>query len=162
MENPNSKNTVVWVIVIIVILVLGTWFVVRYNRNKTVAPSTETETTLDSVRNNLTVKDQFPGDIVFVSDLALNRPAFVVIHKENAGAPGAIIGTALFDTASTTGQVKLTEKTVNGKTYYAVLYGDNGNKTFTAGDDLPLTDTDGATVIMKTFKATTDLEDSKG
>lgn len=157
----NSKGALIWIIIIIVLLVLGTWLIVRNNDTETM-PEENTETTMNTVENKLAVKDQFPGDIAFVSDLSLRDAGFVAIHKDNAGAPGEIIGTKYFEKGSTVvGQVNLTQKTENGKTYYAMLHTDDGDKVFDASKDLPAKDAAGMNV-MKSFKATTVLDGTKG
>jgi uncharacterized membrane protein len=64
----------------------------------TSAPTTDTNSDTDSSlvagkdTNRVVVNDQFPGNIVYLSSVQLAKPGFVVIHKDNKGVPGDVIG----------------------------------------------------------------------
>lgn len=154
-----------WVVTVIVIIVL---IILGYNMFKggSTTPSTDDVTTDGTTpgstsANRIIVSDQFPGNIVYVTSVQFAQPGFVEIHKDNAGQPGAIIGSQYFDKGTNTGKITLTEATVDGGIYYAVLYTDNGDKKFNAAQDLPLKDSAGNT-IMKIFRATLNPTEVKG
>ncbi len=157
---------VVTIIVIVVVLGLGGYLIFGHknadNSGATggIEESTGTQTNTATI-NRISMSNQFPGNIVYVSSVSFTNGGFVAIHKDNNGKPGAIIGTQYFDAGTRPGTINLTEKTVEGGTYYAMLHSDDGDKVFDATKDLPLNDAAGA-VIMQTFKATVNLPEDKG
>ncbi len=66
-----------------------------------------------------------------------------------------------FEKGINPGKITLTEKTVDGGIYYAMLHSDDGDKKFDATKDLPLKDSKG-NIIMKIFHATTNVTEVKG
>ncbi len=165
MESNGIKTWqwIVTVIVIIALIVLG-----YYMFSSKSIPTTNNE---DSMKventqaskeiNRVMVSDQFPGNIVYISSVQLAQPGFVVIHKDNAGTPGAIIGYQYFEKGTYPGKITLTSNTIEGGIYYAMLHSDNGDKKFDAAKDLPLKDSTGNT-IMKLFRVTNNVTEVKG
>ena len=156
---------VVSIIVIIALILLG-WYV--WSGDSTTTPTNDAAMTDTSgasnpnAANRIVVGDQYPGNIVYVSSAQLANGGFVVIKKDAAGTPGAVIGSQWFDKGINPGRVNLSEATVDGKSYYAVLYADtDNNKKFDATKDMPLKDENGS-VIMRTFRALSTLQQDKG
>ncbi len=164
MEQNQGIKTWQWVVTVIVIIVL---IVLGYYLFKGNTPSTAIDNPTESPAadanevNRIIVSDQYPGNVVYISSVQLANSGWVEIHKDNAGTPGAIIGSAWFDKGVNPGKVTLTEKTVDGSTYYAMLHSDDGDKKFDSAKDLPLKDSKG-NVIMKLFKATSNITEVKG
>jgi hypothetical protein len=159
MEQQN--NTVWWIVGVVVVLIIGgVWF---FSSRDSATNDGENggEETLLPTSGRISVDNQYPGKIVYVSSATLPKDGFVVIHKDNAGTAGAIIGSKAFKKGTNPGTVELTEATVNGGTYYAMLHEDNGDGVFNAATDMPLKDAQG-NVIMKMFKVTTDIQPIKG
>ncbi len=154
---------VVTVIVIIILIVLGYYLFKGSNS----APTTETPVTTEptttemSEVNRIVVSDQYPGNVVYISSVQLANAGWVEIHKDNKGTPGAIIGSMYFNKGINPGKITLTEKTVDGGIYYAMLHSDDGDKKFDTTKDVPLKDSKG-NVIMKLFHATTNVTEVKG
>lgn len=165
---PNESGVKPWqwvvtVLVIIVLIGLGIYFWGG-------SPSTSTDTTdttnpvvnqQNGELNRIIVTDQFPGNIVYITTVQLAQPGFVAIYADNAGKPGTFIGSQYFDKGIGPGKVTLTQSTIDGSTYYAVLVADDGDKIFDASKDTTVKDSKGM-VIMKSFKATSDIQESKG
>lgn len=162
---PNYTNStrpwqwIVTALVVIALIALGIYMITR----KGPAPEDYTgtpngQTTSPRYTNRILVTDQYPGNIVYISSVELEKGGYVVIHKNNAGKPGAIIGSAYFDVGVHPGQVNLSESTVDGATYYAMLHSDNGDKVFSSTQDTPILNAQGQP-IMQSFKATTQIED---
>ncbi|MEK7464136.1 MAG: hypothetical protein AAB610_03395 [Patescibacteria group bacterium] len=154
---------VVTVIVIIVLIILGYYM---FNSKDAAAPSTIDDANGDAMIagkdvNRVVVTDQFPGNIVYLSSVQLTKPGFVVIHKDNAGVPGDVIGYQYFDKGINPGKITLNAATTDGGIYYAVLYSDDGDRVFSATKDLPLKDASKNT-IMKLFRVTTTITETKG
>jgi len=166
-DEQSGVKTWQWVVTVIVIIVLVLLGYYMLKGNGTSTPTTGVDTTTDSTlvagkdTNRVVVTDQFPGNIVYLSSVQLAQPGFVVIHKDNKGTPGDIIGYQYFDKGINPGKITLTTPTAEGQTYYAMLHSDDGDKKFDAKLDLPLKDAAG-NIIMKVFRSTTSITESKG
>lgn len=156
MEPSSGIKTWQWVVTVIVIIVLIIIGVLVFgNKGTDVSDLTETpdiETPASTEANRIVMGDQFPGNVVFLSSVTLANGGWVVIHKDNAGTPGEVIGAQYFDKGINTGKITLTKPTVEGGLYYAMLHSDDGDKKFDEAKDVPLKDSKGS-VIMKIFKA---------
>ena len=163
--NPSEdrgSSTWQWVIGAIILIAIIIFIVVTWRSKK------ETTVTPEGVVNSaqilserIVVTDQFPGNIVYVSSVELGEPGFVAIYDDSNGAPGKLLGSTYFEKGITPGNIMLTSPTIDGKTYYAVLYRDNGDKTFNPTTDLIAKDAQG-TNIIKSFKANANVDESKG
>lgn len=138
---------VVSAIVVIGLIVLGVYFFTGDNTTTTSTDDTNSPAMNVNEANRLVVADQSPGNIIYITTVQLARPGFVNITKDVAGKAGVVIGTQTFDKGITTGKVTLTESTVSGSTYHAVLY-------YTEAKDTVLID--------KTFKVLDNLPEDKG
>lgn len=162
-QGIKSWQWVVTVIVIIILIVLG-YYLFKGNNG---APTTDTTPSTTPVAtdvnevNRIVVSDQYPGNVVYISSVQLANPGWVEIHMDNKGTPGAIIGSMYFDKGINPGKITLTSNTVDGGVYYAMIHGDNGDKKFDAGKDLPLKDSKG-NIIMKLFRVSAKITEFKG
>ncbi|MDO8575591.1 MAG: hypothetical protein Q7R78_02730 [bacterium] len=165
---PNETGMKPWqwgitVLVIVIVLALIGYFVFRgpsTTGTDDQNPVTQNQNTNEL--NRIIISDQFPGNRVYVSTVQLGSAGFVVIHKDNAGAPGAVIGYAWMDKGVAPLTVDLTESTVDGGVYYAMLHTDAGSdKAFDIAKDLPIRDSKGG-IVMKMFKALLDIPEFKG
>ena len=160
-QGIRTWQWVVTVIVIIILIVLG-YYLFKGNGSSTVStdtPTTDTMTDANEI-NRVVIADQYPGNVVYVSSAQFANGGWVTIHKDTAGTPGAIIGSLYFDKGISPGKVVLSEKTVDGGTYYAMIHADDGDKKFDDKKDLPLKNSKGD-IIMKVFKATTNVTEVK-
>lgn len=162
----NGVRTWQWVVTVIVIIALIVLGYYMFKGSSATAPSSTDNTSSDGLLagkdvNRVVVTDQFPGNIVYLSSVQLTKPGFVVIHKDNAGIPGDVVGYQYFDKGINPGKITLTTATMDGGIYYAVLHSDDGDKVFSAAKDLPLKDANGST-IMKLFRVTTTVTETKG
>ena len=96
------------------------------------------------VRNNaIYVSEQKPGETVSVSLVRLDMPGFVVVHEDNAGNPGKILGSSAVIPAGESKNppsIQLSRELKNGETIYAMLHFDNGDGKFNSSDDKPILD----------------------
>lgn len=154
MQPESGVKTWQWVVTVIVIVALIIIGISVFGGKSTQAPTGDDDTTAGSSTevNRVVMSDQFPGNVVYLSSVQLAKPGFVVVHKDNAGQPGDIIGSAYFDAGINPGKITLTSSTVEGGVYYAMLHTDDGDKLFDVTKDLPLKDSKG-NVIMKLFRA---------
>lgn len=89
--------------------------------------------------NSILVKDQTAGIEVAVERVVLTSTAWVVVREDDgAGKPGKILGAQLFDAGVGAGKVELLRGTEAGKTYYAMIYSDNGDRAFDPKLDQPI------------------------
>lgn len=154
---------VVTVIVIIILIVLG-YYMFKGDGSVSTNTPVDTTTTTDATGNEVnrvSVSDQYPGNIVYISSAQFSAPGWVVIHKDSNGKLGDAIGSAYFAKGINPGKVNLTENTKEGMLYYAVLHTDDGDKKFDAKKDIELKDSKGNT-IMKLFRATSSVTEIKG
>jgi hypothetical protein len=103
---------------------------------------------------DLEVENQIPGDIVYISSVTLSKPGFVAISITKGANAGKVIGTKGFPEGNNPGQIVVSEKTMEGQTYTATLYADDGDGKLDATKDRVL--------VEKTFRATKYLDYIKG
>jgi hypothetical protein len=156
--NPEQSGIKAWqwvvtIIVIIALIVVGI-MVFGGKSDTTIDDSAITDTTGGSATevNRIVMSDQYPGNVVYLSSVQLSNGGWVAIHKDEAGKPGAIIGSMYFEKGINPGKITLTSSTVEGGIYYAMLHSDDGDKIFNSAKDLPLKDSKG-NIIMKLFRA---------
>ncbi|MDE2172907.1 MAG: hypothetical protein KGJ33_03115 [Patescibacteria group bacterium] len=154
MEPNQGIKTWQWVVTVIVIIILIVIGIMVFGGKGSPAPvTTESPSPISSPAaavNRITMTDQYPGNVVYLSSVQLAQPGWVVIQKDNNGQPGDIIGSAHFDAGINPGKITLTQPLIDGGTYYAVLYTDDGSGTFSTTADQPLKDANG-NVIMQVF-----------
>ena len=108
--------------------------------------------------NAIFVDTQLVGtNEVIVGVVAMAEPGFIVIHADDGGKPGEIIGVS--DPIIEGGEnvrVSIDADLEAGAVYYAMLHADaNGNGAFDGEAERPVTDLEG-NVILMSFEATTD------
>jgi len=143
---------VVTVVVIIVLIIIGVWVFGGKSSSTTTDDQnqvTDNSNTPGSI-NRVVMSDQYPGNVVYLNSAQFAAPGWVVIHADNAGTPGKILGQTYFDSGINPGKITLSQPMVDGATYYAMMHSDNGDKKFDATLDLPLKDANG-NIIMKVF-----------
>lgn len=110
---------------------------------------------------SVTIDDQFPGPLVFVSEAKLPGGGWVVISRDDNGKPGITVGAGFFGKGVTAGEVNVSNPTKEGEKYFATLYRDNGDLRFDARADLPYRDASGQ-LITSVFSVTRNLPENKG
>lgn len=99
--------------------------------------------------NTVEVDDQKVGSTVFLKSIKFENAGWVAIHDNNEGVPGNILGAAWFPSGENSGLVELLRNTENGKTYFAMIRSDDGDKKFDNKIDVPITDASGAIIMAK-------------
>ena len=111
-------------------------------------------TGLLSADDYLVIDNQAAGSEIIVKEIKVSKSGWLAIREDNGlGEPGNILGAQLFDPGMTAGKVELLRNTEEGKTYYAVIFSDNGDRAFIPKMDLPVLVADGMPLSV-TFKAT--------
>lgn len=102
----------------------------------------------------LLVSDQAPGLWVEIDKINVPKSVWLAIHEDNGfGKPGNILGAQLFDPGMASGTVELLRGMDSGKTYYAMIHDDNGDRAFIPKMDVPIVNALGEP-IMVIFKTT--------
>ena len=101
-------------------------------------------------KNAIDINDQPAGMIVTAALTVLNEQGWVAIHEDANGEPGWILGaTLVFAGERNNVAVELLRATEKGKTYYAMLHDDDGDKAFDMKKDFPIKDSTGSVIMMK-------------
>jgi hypothetical protein len=161
MQPQSGIKTWQWVVTVIVIIVLIIIGVMVFGGKGGGTPSTtdntssSTDNTNTTPANRVTMNDQYPGNVVYISSIQMDQPGYVAIHANNNGTPGKVIGSAHLDKGINANiKVTLSQPLIDGQTYYAMLHGDDRDGKFSETKDPALKDSKGD-VIMHVFKAST-------
>lgn len=144
-------------IAIIALIIIGGWLLLSGDDAE--APTEEEEgspTTSGMLAepNAVLVVNQRPDADIMVAQAHLERPGYVVIHKDDGGNPGAIVGSSELLKTGQSDRVNITisEIPTVGDTYYAMLhFEESGDSTFDATVDAPVSSEIGG-IIMSSFQ----------
>lgn len=101
-------------------------------------------------QNSLSVATQDTGaKSVIVTTVSLQQPGYIVIHADDNGSPGAVLGQSALLQAGTHTNISVPLSVKNNTTYWAMLHTDNGNGTYATAEDAPTTN--GGVVVMVSF-----------
>lgn len=155
MQPETGVRTWQWVVTAIVIIVLIIIGIMVFGGKGGDVTGTDTDVAGNQDTgvvgaNSVIISDQYPGNVVYVSSVTLEKGGWVVIHKDNKGVPGDVIGSTYVPAGVGPAKVTVTSAIVDGGLYYAMLHSDDGDKKFDIKLDLPLKDTAG-NIIMKIF-----------
>ena len=103
-------------------------------------------------KETLAIEDQLAGMKVEATMATFTEPGWLVIHDDVNGSLGNALGAARFDKGIYLGVVDLLRATVAGKTYFGVIYRDDGDKQFDVKKDAPLRNAAGE-LLSVSFKA---------
>ena len=170
-QAPKQSRAVLWwvVFLLVFIIVLAVWLIWRDREPTTIdnlaaVGQVGQGSSQSDFEPQLLVNDQVPGDVVYITNVLVDGGAWVAIHRNRTGRPGAVLGAGYFDDRVSTGAVDLSEPTAGGATYYAVLYHDTGNdQRFNNATEAPWLNQAGQAVIVP-FQITgaSDLGEDKG
>lgn len=105
------------------------------------AMNTSDSSAMRAEENMVVVSEQRPGRTVTGSIISLAAPGYLVIHEDNNGAPGAVLGSSALLQAGESTEVKVTlsRASRDGETLHAMLHFEKGgNTTFAAAEDTPV------------------------
>ena len=153
-QGVKTWQWVVTVVVIIVLIIIGIWVFGGKGSSTSNESMTNTQenANMPGAVNRIVMSDQYPGNVVYLNSAQFENPGWVVIQDNNSGNPGEVLGKTYFDSGINPGKITLSKPMIDGNTYYAVMYSDNGDKVFDPATDKPLTDANG-NIIMKVFHA---------
>lgn len=143
----KKKDYTVTIIVVVGLFLLTMMIIVAttpYPQQKPMAKvmpkSASTAPMAYSGRIHIEAIDQSVAGQVAVLSAALKENGYVVVHKEENGKPGRIIGMSkmLVPGLYSNRTVSLTEGVAPGEVLYAMLHVDNGDGVFFAENDTPM------------------------
>lgn len=164
MDNNNSGKKLIIVIVIIIVLavILAIWLSWRQSpASQTPEQLSFSEAQKANESASLDVPDQFPGNIVYVSRVDFPAGGFVVVRKVASSTPAQVLGVTFFDKDTRLGNVDLSEATVDGESYLAQGWTDDGDAQFNEVTDKIITNANGERLEIM-FEATKNLPEKKG
>jgi len=166
MQQESGLKTWQWVVTAIVVVALIIIGVIVFTKDgnsdkKLDEDPTTTSATTTSV-GTIIVGDQYPGNVVYISSLDLSSPAWVVIHRDDNGKPGKVIGEKWVTAGIQPVRITTSEPIIDGQAYYVMIHTENGDLKFDEATDLPLKDQKG-NVLMKIFRGSSSVSnDIKG
>ncbi|MCX6715817.1 MAG: hypothetical protein NT077_02220, partial [Candidatus Taylorbacteria bacterium] len=130
MQPEKGLRTWQWVVTAIVVIVLIVIGIMAFSKKSPKAetpnePVNTVDTTVPGA-NSIVIGDQYPGNVAYVSSVQLAKAGWVVIHKDNKGEPGAVMGYAWANEGINPLKITLSQPMIDGGTYYAMLHSDNG------------------------------------
>ncbi len=138
---------------IVIVAFIGVIAILVTNKNK--SPSTSGTTGSSNSmgmmvdNNSIAVSGQGETNTLIASMGVLSDPGYIVVHEDNNGQPGNIIGVSkLVAPGMIHGvSVTLSRKAVAGEKLYAMLHKDNGDKTYSDAD-APVMGKNGEPIMM--------------
>lgn len=113
-------------------------------------------------KNSIYVADQAPGRSILVSVVNFEKPGFVVIHEDDNGVLGKIIGASrllLSGEAKNLDPISLERETRDGETIYAMIHLDNGDGKFDSTVDKPAIDSEANEPVMMIVTISKDAQE---
>jgi hypothetical protein len=99
------------------------------------------------MQNNLKINSQQKGSSVVIDTVTLAKPSFVVIHQDVKGKPGLVLATSELLPTGESQQKKIPLLLTTGKTYWAEIRADDGDRKWNeALDPAVATSTDRTTI----------------
>lgn len=98
----------------------------------------------------ISVESQPAGETVIVKRLLLGSRSWIVVHEDERGRPGGILGAARFTSGTHTEvSVELLRSTEPGGVYYAMIHSDDGDELFDPKLDTHLPDETGSPLMVR-------------
>lgn len=136
------------IILVLLIVGFGAFFLYR-TPTEEIAPTVTNSLIVGE--NAIYVSDQKPAAAVNIGFAILAEDGFVVVHEDNGGKPGAIIGNSVFLLVGDTRNfsVNLSRVAVDNEYLFAMFHKDSGDGVFNPVEDVPVRDDQGNVVLMR-------------
>jgi hypothetical protein len=162
-SDSDGNNMMIYLSAVVILAVVGGFFffarsgrvqnlITNQGVGQTEGPTSTMPETLDD--NAVIIANQEPGDTVLVNIVVITQPGYVVIHEDDGGAPGTIIGVSdLVTEYAQNIEIDLDRSSVDGEVLYAMLHFDDDNDgEFTFPEnDLPVKNDQGNIVMTPFF-----------
>jgi len=147
----NLKSGIFIFIILLLVVAAGIyWLGVRPSLAPVERGSEEVMPAGDA-KDEILVDNQKPNTKTLISRVTLSQDGWVVIHESKDDKPGVIMAAARFDAGTHENREVdlLGKQTQEGKTYFAMLHSDDGDRKFDHTKDLPIKDPLGNITAMK-------------
>lgn len=134
------RNSYLIVGIIVVLLVVISFAVLRTRLPQIGRVSTPTPTPIaQATRDEVAVSTHTPAKTAVIDKATLQKNGFVVIHEEQEGVAGGIIGASSLLSTGTHENitVDLVRKSLENEKLFAIVYYDNGDGVFDASGSSP-------------------------
>jgi hypothetical protein len=144
----KNKSTIIFIIVII--LVVAAFFVFNSFLKKSIDSTSENTEIAKPAVLGIVVPQQAGGTNVFIESVSLNNAGYVVIHRDNGGKPGKVIGVSKLLQPGTMENflMDIDEEVVEGDSLFAMVHSDDGDGVFDAVLDVPTVDMEGNILLV--------------
>lgn len=138
------------IIILLIIVVVAGYFMFFQKPTGSTEPTEPTNSLLIG-DNAIFISDTKPATMVNVGFAIFAEGGYVVIHEDNEGKPGAIVGnsTMMSEGESRDFEILLSRESVDGEALYAMLHSDNNDGVFNPAEDSPIKDDQGNIILMK-------------
>lgn len=148
-----EKNPPKWltILAIVAIIVIGGYFLL-FKGKSTTAPVQQRENSEAPQggvpENRVIVEDYSAGKTVNVSVIKLSSPGFAVVHEDDEGKPGDVIGVSdlLSEGEHNDVAISLDRVVESGESIHIVLHADNGDGEFNSANDKAVLNDEGGMV----------------
>lgn len=132
-----------WLWVLLAVVVVGGVYLIISSKNNGSEEQSQTEPT-ENEEIVVLVSDQDASAISVIIDyVKLNTSGFAVIHENENGSPGKILGQSELLSSGEHENVSVIAKLSAGSSYFVVLHRDDGNGQFDPATDPVLKGSDG-------------------
>lgn len=155
-EQKNSRVRLYLTVVLCFAAGLGLAWLLFSSSGAPVNEAENSEVSVSELNSAVQAEDQVFGPQAVIKAVKFeNRAGWVAVHEDREGKPGNILGAAWLPVGENKEvKVELLRPMEAGKTYYAMLHDDDGDKQFNYKNDLSLPSSTGEP-IMAAFRALT-------
>jgi hypothetical protein len=99
----------------------------------------KTENKIITPSSQIVISNQIPGEVVLVSEVTMAIDGWVVVHDNDDGHPGNILGAARLSIGTYKNKmIPLLRAVVDNNSYLIVIHQDNGDRVFDYKIDTPI------------------------
>ena len=149
----NKQTSIALIIIVLALAIVGIMALQKKSIPAT-NQNTNTSQNMGSMgmmvdNNSIAVGAQGENNMLTASMLVITDPGFVVVHEDNNGQPGKVIGVSRLVGPGMVHNVGITlsRTAVKGEKLYVMLHKDNGDKTYTDVDS-PIVGKTGDPIMM--------------
>ena len=145
----NQSKIIITGLVLIGVLVFA-WNISKKGTNTEQSKDKSTDSTGLMVEDSAIDASARTGtQSVAVPMVVFARPGYVVVHENNVGQPGSVIGSSILIKAGKFQNlsVPLSRKVIKGETLYVMLHADNGDGIYSETDQ-PILGKNGEALMM--------------
>jgi|GEM_PF-3255978 len=146
-------KTAAIIIAIVVVAGAAIYLASRSGNNNSGSPDGSSSNVQDQISPAAGINTQGNDQGIMLQSVDMPEAGFLVVHTDNNGQPGAIVGVSPLLQSGNNTNVQIPANLMPGQQYIIEAHADtNGNQTFDANADQPMKDSQG-NVMMQPFTA---------